>query len=204
MFDTAVLEIRDTALVGALLRGDSYDVAAHTARCSKSTVVRRMRDPEFRRKLNALRAEVLARVTDILAAETLASVATLAAVRDDPAVVPTARVRAACALLDAAAKYQAVDVQERSADHEPTGGVIQVTEIERRLAEAVRRRPLRLVPELEHAVPLDNHGHLSRRPTRGTSGLLGAANDHDDYDPLAPWVHASGAPPVTDDSWELV
>jgi hypothetical protein len=100
----------------ALLQGMSYEEAANSAGCSRSTVSRRMNDPGFRARLDGLRAEALARVADRLAAEAIESVGTLARIRSDPDVSPSVRVRAAATLIDSALRYRtSVDLDSRVA-----------------------------------------------------------------------------------------
>jgi transcriptional regulator with XRE-family HTH domain len=115
-FDTDPMTNPDLILGTALLQGMSYEEAATSAGCSRSTVSRRMNDPGFRARLDGLRAETLARVADVLAAEAIESVATLARIRSDPEVSPSIQARAAATLIDSALRYRAsVDLDQRVA-----------------------------------------------------------------------------------------
>src|SRR5262245_41601872 len=58
---------RDLGLLVALARGDTVRDAAREAGIGERTAYRRMRDPEFRQRLSAVRADVLERATGRLA-----------------------------------------------------------------------------------------------------------------------------------------
>jgi len=119
--DTPAEETSDGLLYAALLRGSTYETAATEAGYSRSTVSRRMADPAFRSRLDALRAEVLARVADRLAAESLESVTTLARIRSDKHSSPSVQIRAANALINSALRYRAaVELDARVAALEST------------------------------------------------------------------------------------
>lgn len=114
--DTQTAENPDLVLCAALLAGVSYEVAAQSAGCSRSTVVRRMNDPAFRVRLDAMRRDVFARATDQLAAQTMSAIETLAEITADRESPATVRVRAATALLDSAMKFRAaVEIEARMA-----------------------------------------------------------------------------------------
>jgi hypothetical protein len=96
---------RDAALVAALVSGATWEEAAASARCSRSTVARRMSDPEFRQALDVARREVLERTTTTLVANTAAAASVLAELSANPAVPASTRISAARSLLDLALRY---------------------------------------------------------------------------------------------------
>ncbi len=95
----------DDLIVAALLSGASYAVAADAAGVSKSTVQRRMREPEFRIRLTAERSETLRRVRDQLGLAAADAVPLLAALMNDPGESGAVRTRAARSLLDLAQRF---------------------------------------------------------------------------------------------------
>ncbi len=96
----------DAVLLVALAGGCTYAEAAATAGVSVSTVDRRMTDRSFRYRLDAIRAQVLARAADKLAASSISAVSAIEELIE-PHNPPTVRLAAARALLDQAARYRA-------------------------------------------------------------------------------------------------
>ncbi len=106
----------DDALVVALAAGRTYDDAATAAGCSARTVDRRMLDPGFRRRVQALRAATFTRTAALLvdaAAEAVSALRTLVSTADSDA----ARVSAARALVTLAPVWHdAVEIEARLAE----------------------------------------------------------------------------------------
>ena len=90
----------DELIVGALLAGASYAAAAEVAGVSKSTVQRRMREPEFRTRLAVERTEMLRQVRDRVSAAAAGAVSVLTSVMNDVNESGAVRTRAARSLLD--------------------------------------------------------------------------------------------------------
>jgi hypothetical protein len=75
---------KDERLLIALLQGAGYDEAARRVPCSVNTVRRRLKDPDFKRRLDAEREAVFRRATDLLIANVLAAGGRLAQLVADP------------------------------------------------------------------------------------------------------------------------
>ncbi len=95
----------DDLMIGALLAGASYVAAAEAAGVSKSTVQRRMKEPEFRARLATERAEMLRQVRDRIGTAAAGAVSVLASVMNDARESGAVRTRAARALLDLTQRF---------------------------------------------------------------------------------------------------
>jgi hypothetical protein len=73
---------RDELLIAALVTGCHHDEAVRRAKCSRSTLARRLRDPQFQERLDEARRGVLRRVTDTVTTQLLAASARLARALD--------------------------------------------------------------------------------------------------------------------------
>jgi hypothetical protein len=89
----------DEKLMLALACGATVDVAARQAGISSSTVIRRRADPEFQRRLRAIRGEMIERTAGALTAAATESVRTLLELQK-PAAPPAVRLGAARAILE--------------------------------------------------------------------------------------------------------
>jgi transposase-like protein len=108
-FDT---ENKDVLLAMALAAGASASDAARQLEVSISTVKRRLADPDFRRFVADLRAEMLARALGRVTDNMTRAADTLAGLLDDQN--PAIRIRAARALLTLGLRlHDAIDVTER-------------------------------------------------------------------------------------------
>lgn len=108
-FDT---ENKDVLLVMALAAGASASDAARQLEVSLSTIKRRMADPDFRRLVADLRAEMLHRALGRVTDNMTRAADTLANRLDDPN--PAIGIRAARALLTLGLRlHDAVDLTER-------------------------------------------------------------------------------------------
>jgi hypothetical protein len=75
---------KDDRLLLALLSGAGCEEAARRVPCGVNTVRRRLRDPEFKRRLDEERERILRQATDALVAHVLAAVVRLGALVADP------------------------------------------------------------------------------------------------------------------------
>jgi AcrR family transcriptional regulator len=106
---------RDDALLLALACGSNAEQAARAVGVSKSTVFRRLADPEFRRRLAALRADMVERASGMLTAAGMEAVKTLLALLQPPVPAPV-RLGAARAVLEIGAELRTVvDLEQRLA-----------------------------------------------------------------------------------------
>lgn len=101
----------DEALLLALACGATVESAADKAGISRRTAHRRLADPAFRRRLSALRADMLQRTAGMLTAASLESVKTLLTLQGaaNPAAV---RLGAAKAILSLGPAYREVSEWE--------------------------------------------------------------------------------------------
>ena len=117
----------------ALATGLKVVEAARQAGMSKSTLHRRLHDPEFRRRVSELRSDIVASATGKLADISSEAAATLQELLSD-AYLPSIRLGAARSVLEFALKaHEAMDLARRIEELEQTavgGG------LERRLARA--------------------------------------------------------------------
>jgi hypothetical protein len=89
----------DEALIAALACGATLENAAKTAGVSARTAHRRMRDPEFKQRLDAFRADMVHRIAGMVTAANAQAVKTLIELQD-PSKPPSVRLGAARALLE--------------------------------------------------------------------------------------------------------
>jgi hypothetical protein len=78
-------KILDDDLLKALVCGASADAAAKSVGVDKRMVHQRIKDPEFRRRLNKLRADLVTRTSAMLTAASGEFVKTLIALVKEPA-----------------------------------------------------------------------------------------------------------------------
>jgi hypothetical protein len=104
----------DEALLAALLRGATVPEAAEAARLSERTARRRLHDPEFRRRLDAARAEVTALLAAQVAGGAELGYSVLVRLAGDEQVPAAVRRNAARDLLTMAVEFGAArDVEAR-------------------------------------------------------------------------------------------
>ena len=116
-------ENRDDLLIAALSTGATQEAAAAAAQVSRSTLNRRLSDPEFRSRLESARREIFERAADRAAGITATALDTLAALlgEEEP---PAVRLGAARAVLENALRLREVaTLGERVAAIEKTVGV---------------------------------------------------------------------------------
>jgi hypothetical protein len=113
----------DQALLLALACGATLEAAAQKAGVSPATAYRRSKDPEFQRKLLAIRSDMVVRTSGMLSAAGMESVKTLLALQN--ASIPHAvRLGAARAVLELGTKLRdSVDLEERIAALEQQNGL---------------------------------------------------------------------------------
>jgi hypothetical protein len=103
------------ALLLALACGATQETAAQKSEISRRTVIRRLEDPKFRKRLNALRADMVQRATGMLTAATLEAVKTLLALQA-PVTPPSSRLGAARTIIELGLKLrEETDLVERFA-----------------------------------------------------------------------------------------
>ena len=103
---------RAELLIAALLTEPTYEKAARAAKISKATVLRRMRDPEFRSAYRAARRDLLEATLGRLQRASTEAVQTLQAALG--CRVPSVRVTAARSILDYALRVgELMDLEER-------------------------------------------------------------------------------------------
>jgi hypothetical protein len=95
----------DDALVLALACGATIESAASKAGVCARTAHRRLKDPEFVKRLDDLRADMLKRATAMLTAAAMEAVKTLVALQA-ATIAPGVRLGAARATLEMGAKYR--------------------------------------------------------------------------------------------------
>jgi hypothetical protein len=105
----------DDVLMLALACGATLEGAARQAGVSESTVRRRFKEPEFQRKLQALRADIVQRTSGALTAAGTASVQTLLELQK-PTAPPATRLGAARTVLELGLKVrEAAEFEQRLA-----------------------------------------------------------------------------------------
>jgi len=113
----------DDALLLALACGATKENAALKAGVSERTVYRRLKDPDFRQRLQALRSDMVQRAANVLTASAMEAVKTLLSLQEGT-VTNSVRLGAARAILEQGARLRELaDVEER------------LTALERRLDE---------------------------------------------------------------------
>jgi hypothetical protein len=105
----------DETLLLALACGATVEAAAAKAGVSPATAYRRLQEPDFKRRLQELRADMVQRTAGMLTAAGQEGVKTLLALQKE-ANPPATRLGAARAVLELGAKYRAdVELEERLA-----------------------------------------------------------------------------------------
>jgi AcrR family transcriptional regulator len=104
--------IANDTLLSALACGATVDAAAQRAGVSPATVHRRLRDPEFCRRLQQLKSEIMQRTMATLAAASSEATKTLIALLRET-MPPATRLGAARALLALGIKMRECDFDER-------------------------------------------------------------------------------------------
>jgi hypothetical protein len=97
----------EDGLLLALANGSSVPAAAKQCGLSDRSVYRRLRDPEFQQRLNAVRADLVKRAAGSLSAAGQKAVSTLLDLMK-PAVSPAVRLGAAKAVLEIGVKLREV------------------------------------------------------------------------------------------------
>jgi AcrR family transcriptional regulator len=105
----------DEALLLALACGATKENAARKAGVSERTVYRRLKDRDFRQRLQALRTDMVQRAANVLTASSMEAVKTLLSLQD--ASVPNSvRLGAARAILEQGTRLRELaDLEERLA-----------------------------------------------------------------------------------------
>lgn len=117
MAKTKIPKGNETLLL-ALACGASQETAAQKAGVSRRTVVRRLEDPAFRKQLNAIRVDIVQRLTGTLTAGALEAAKTLLALLAS-SVPPSTRLGAAKTIIELGAKLrEETDLAERLRDLE--------------------------------------------------------------------------------------
>jgi hypothetical protein len=105
----------DSTLLLALACGATVEAAARQAGLSERTVYRRLADPAYRQRLQALRADMVQRASGALTAAATEAVRTLLALQKD-SVAAAVRLGAARAILEIGIKMREVaDLEGRIA-----------------------------------------------------------------------------------------
>jgi hypothetical protein len=105
----------DSTLLLALACGATVEAAARQAGLSERTVYRRLAQPEFRQRIQALRADMVQRASGALTAAATEAVRTLLALQKD-SVAAAVRLGAARAVLEIGIKMREVaDLEGRIA-----------------------------------------------------------------------------------------
>ena len=105
----------DEAILVALACGANVENAAQSAGVSASTVKRRLLEPEFLRRLQAMRADMVQRATAMLTAAALEAVKTLLTLQTD-VTPPSVRLGAARAVLELGVRLrETAELHERIA-----------------------------------------------------------------------------------------
>ncbi|MBR6996151.1 MAG: hypothetical protein IKH96_09060 [Ruminococcus sp.] len=101
----------DEQIIQAVLSSGSQSEAARSLGLNKTTITHRMKNPDFKRKLDEAKAAYLQQAVQELRQELKNSVKTLAAVRDDATAPQSVRIQAADTILRHACKYtEIVDI----------------------------------------------------------------------------------------------
>lgn len=101
----------DEQIIQAVLSSGSQSEAARSLGLNKTTITHRMKNPEFKRKLDEAKAAYLQQAVQELRQELKSSVKTLAEVRDDKEAPQSVRIQAADTILRHACKYtEIVDI----------------------------------------------------------------------------------------------
>lgn len=123
-------------LITELASGATQESAAASAGCSKATVARRLRDPDFRRRVSEARHDHMRRSIDRLTAGGLVAATVLIQIAGDRDAPASARVAAAGKVLELGYRgVELLDVETRLADLQAAVAALEG-----------RRRPGRLYP----------------------------------------------------------
>jgi hypothetical protein len=101
----------DSALIGALAAGGTAEYAARQAGVSERTVYRRLGEPDFRRRVDEARAEMIGRAVGTLALASQGAVATLVDLQKSGP--PSVRLGAARAILELGTRLRETEEMER-------------------------------------------------------------------------------------------
>jgi hypothetical protein len=105
----------DESLILALACGTSVEQAAAKASLSVRSVYRRLKEPGFKQRIRAVKAETMERAGSLLTAASLQAVKTLLSLQEG-SVSPAIRLAAARAILDLSIRYrEMIELQERVA-----------------------------------------------------------------------------------------
>jgi hypothetical protein len=105
----------DETLLLALACGATVEAAAAKAGVSPATAYRRLQEPDFQRRLQELRADMVQRTAGMLTAAAGEAVKTLLALQKE-ATPPSTRLGAARAVLELGVKFrETVELEERLA-----------------------------------------------------------------------------------------
>ena len=112
-------------LILALACGATVESAARQCRVSDRTVYRRLKDPQFRARIQEARGEMVKRASGMLTAAAGESVRTLLALQKD-SVTPSVRLGAARAILELGIKIrEMVELETRIAALEQQAGLTE-------------------------------------------------------------------------------
>src|SRR5262249_26607320 len=114
----------DAALALALASGQTVRDAALAAGIGERTATRRVADPDFRRRVAELRADMVQRTLDKMACARVQAVETLRELLTAPSSTVTVKLGAARALLEMGAKFwKSVELEQRIAALEHAGEI---------------------------------------------------------------------------------
>lgn len=91
--------VKDDVIIAALASGKTQVEAAEIAGVGRHTVIRRLQDPEFKGRVDAMKAEVVSQITDKIMALALRAVHTMGELMD-PDKPPGVRRAAAADILN--------------------------------------------------------------------------------------------------------
>ena len=105
--------IDDAKILAGLISAGSIRRAAEVARCSPTTIRKRLADPVFKDEYEKAKSELLTEATGELCARLNESTAVLAEIMADAAAPPGVRLQAADCCLRHAARYYGLSELER-------------------------------------------------------------------------------------------
>jgi hypothetical protein len=118
------LKKNEDALLQALACGASAETAARQCQISARSVYRRLKDPAFRAKLQALRADMVQRSSGLLTAAAGEAVRTLLSLQKE-SVAPAVRLGAARAVIELGIKVRELaDLEARIVALEEQSGLV--------------------------------------------------------------------------------
>ena len=113
----------DEALLLALACGATVESAARSASVSETTAYRRLQEPQFKQRLQQMRADMVQRTAGALTAASQEAVRTLLALQKEP-LPPGVRLGAAKAVLEFGLKLREMaEIEERLSELEQRLGV---------------------------------------------------------------------------------